>query len=621
MSRLEKEAAKNARNTPKAVSTPAPFTLQAVESEQAPTAGIPSVRAVPTPIAPLTTQAVKTEQTPTTGIPPVPVPLDPAILPQDIETACFTTAESTTPPLQAVAPVQVPLTGAQTTVANTARNLLRNSDRLLKYRQGLMNPERLASWTKSNAARTAVSTLTTRAQHLRLQKVNLAALLNANSEHSTFQAPMLKGARILAIRASVARRIKPSVLRASVVQELDAHLLCITRALLAPFSLRMLFYRISLTAPSPTRKRMQAPDPTHLYKAATRRLNAATLDRDYLLKEQKRLTATQDGPFLDPGSTPTVLALPFVPPSWAAVMTGGYRHHRIRRHLHANHPPSRKETIRRTCQSSCKGVSTRRHNNACFASRAEFRCANRCKTPRSCAGPHNGHDRRPHSGSFRPSPSHSYAPARPYRPDDGRQHRERDDDDRGGRPPPRPPPYSRGGLPHFNIRCHYSDHEGQCERHCRLEGGRFRHQLVRKHTTLTFCNETCMGAFLVNERSELISQPWPPHFRASADDVLREHVLKLLRAPCPDSPGGCWPLRSILNRTVYYTAGMNLQESLQCNVFSRFLLDLTNEIIDSQVHRDELVSLGLLRWATKSPHQHLFRKVDGYKRPIQVPPR
>jgi len=133
MSRLEKEAAKKARNTPKAVSTPAPFTPQAVELEQAPTAGIPSVRAVSTPTAPFTTQAVETEQTPTTGIPPVPVPLDPAILPLEIETADFTTAESITSPPPAVTPVQVPLTGAQTTAANAARNQLRTAARLLHY--------------------------------------------------------------------------------------------------------------------------------------------------------------------------------------------------------------------------------------------------------------------------------------------------------------------------------------------------------------------------------------------------------------------------------------------------------------------------------------------------------
>ena len=98
---------------------------------------------------------------------------------------------------------------------------------------------------------------------------------------------------------------------------------------------------------------------------------------------QKRLITTKDGPFLDPGSTPTVLALPFVPPSWAAVMTGGYCHHRYPRQLHANHPPSRKET--------------RRANRA-----------NRRKTPRSCAGPHHGPDRRPRSGFFHSSPSYSY---------------------------------------------------------------------------------------------------------------------------------------------------------------------------------------------------------------------
>jgi len=119
---------------------------------------------------------------------------------------------------------------------------------------------------------------------------------------------------------------------------------------------------------------MQAPDPIRLYKAATRHVKAATLNLNHLLETQKRLTATKDGPFMDPGSPPPVLAVPFVPPSWAAIMTGGYRHHRLQCKLHANHPPSRKET--------------RRANRA-----------NRRKTPRSCAGPHHGPDR-PLSGSL-----------------------------------------------------------------------------------------------------------------------------------------------------------------------------------------------------------------------------
>jgi len=55
--------------------------------------------------------------------------------------------------------------------------------------------------------------------------------------------------------------------------------------------------------------------------------------------------------------------------------------------------------------------------------------------------------------------------------------------------------------------------------------------------------------------------------------------------------------------------GMNLPERSMCAVLSRFLYDITNSIIDSQIHKDELASVGLLRWATTSPHQHLFRVV------------
>jgi len=79
MGRLEKEAAKIARNTPKTVSilpTPLP---QVVEAEQAPTTGIPPV---PDPLEPtILTQAVEAEQVPTTGVSPMPVPLDPTPLP------------------------------------------------------------------------------------------------------------------------------------------------------------------------------------------------------------------------------------------------------------------------------------------------------------------------------------------------------------------------------------------------------------------------------------------------------------------------------------------------------------------------------------------------------------
>ena len=93
MGRLEKKAAKIARNTPKTGSiSPTPLP-QVVETEQAPTTGIPPV---PVPLEPtILPQVVETEQAPTTGIPPVPVPLEPTILPQDIETAGVPTPEPT----------------------------------------------------------------------------------------------------------------------------------------------------------------------------------------------------------------------------------------------------------------------------------------------------------------------------------------------------------------------------------------------------------------------------------------------------------------------------------------------------------------------------------------------
>jgi len=189
MSRLEKEAAKIARNTPKTVLTlPAPLP-QAVEAEQAPTTGVPPV---PVPLdpsrfdpAPLP-QAVEAEQAPTTGVPPVPVPLDPARLPQDVETAGFPTPEPTTPPLETGPPAQVPLTGAQKTVANTARNRMLDAERLFCYQQSLNSPERLISKALNSAARTSIYTQTTHSQHVRLQKRNLTALSVATRELSTF---------------------------------------------------------------------------------------------------------------------------------------------------------------------------------------------------------------------------------------------------------------------------------------------------------------------------------------------------------------------------------------------------------------------------------------------------
>ena len=422
---------------------------------------------------------------------------------------------------------------------NTTRNRALKAARLLHYQQGLNSPEPLISEALNNAARTYITTRTTRFQLVRLQKGNLAALSNANSELSTFKATTLKDARIL-------------ILRESVVQEIDAR-----------------WYRINQTEPSPPRvdepdltarkslrKRKQEPNPNHLYEAATWRVKAATRNLNHLLETQKRLTATKDGPFLDPGSTPTVLALPFVPPSWAAIMTGGYRHHRIRRKFHAKHPPSRKETLtanranRHKTPRSCAGphhgpdrpLSGSLHSVLRFIphplSRKETRRANHCKTPRSCAGPDPGPGRRPRSGPPHATPSRwSHTPARPYRHNDGYGQRERGDDSRGRPPPPPPPNPPRGDLPHLRIRCHFSDHAGQCERHCRPSNtGHFPFRLVRKHTTLTFCTDVCMEAFLVDEHSTLISQPWPPHYRDSADAFLNRRVLELLSDPCPDNP-------------------------------------------------------------------------------------
>jgi len=54
---------------------------------------------------------------------------------------------------------------------------------------------------------------------------------------------------------------------------------------------------------------------------------------------------------------------------------------------------------------------------------------------------------------------------------------------------------------------------------------------------------------------------------------------------------------------------MNLQDRSQCAVLSRLLYDAIDPIIDSQVHKDYLISVSLLRWATRYAHQHLFRLV------------
>jgi len=93
MSRLEKEAAKNARNTPKAGSISPTLLPQVVEADQAPTAGIPPV---PDTLEPtILSQVVKAGDVRGAAMPPV-------------------TPEPILPPLEAVPPAPIPLTGAQT---------------------------------------------------------------------------------------------------------------------------------------------------------------------------------------------------------------------------------------------------------------------------------------------------------------------------------------------------------------------------------------------------------------------------------------------------------------------------------------------------------------------------
>jgi len=216
-----------------------------------------------------------------------------------------------------------------------------------------------------------------------------------------------------------------------------------------------------LSAKKPARKSAQAPDSVLLYRAAQRQVEAATLNHNHLLKEQERLTATKDGPFMVPGSPPPVLAVPFVPPSWAAITTGGYRHHRIRRKLRACRPYSRKETRRanrRKTPRSCAGfvpevvetsdvrgaelppvtpeptisphesdrpLSGSLHSVLAYSvlrfiptsPRKEEHRANRRKTPRSCARGDPGPSRRHRSaGAHHSTPSRSsHPPSRPYR--------------------------------------------------------------------------------------------------------------------------------------------------------------------------------------------------------------
>ena len=337
-----------------------------------------------------------------------------------------------------------------------------------------------------------------------------------------------------------------------------------------------------------------------------------------------------------PGSPPPVLAVPFVSPSWAAIMTGGYRHHRIRRKLLAYHPPSRKETRR------ANGTSRRKRPHSCaglhdgcdaglhdgpdrplsgslysvlriIPTRKETRRANHCKTPCSCAGGDPGPGRRPRSaGAPHSTPSRSsYTPSRPYRHNDGYRHGEGGDDDRG-RPPPPPPNYPRRNLPDLQIRCHYSDHTGQCENICTLHKGQFRHRVVRKHTTLTFCTANCMGSFLRDERDTLISQPFPPHVRHAAGARLNQRVRALLEGKCPDNQRSVytWPLRSLLNRTVRMTAGMDLQDISTRAVYTRFLYDTAIDAVNYRADEDRqfnAASVGLLRRAEDVENPHIFR--------------
>jgi len=308
MSRLEKEAAKNARNTPKTVSIS------------------------PTPLP----KSVKADQTLTAGIPPVPEPLEPPILSQvaeagDVREAAMSPVipEPTLSPLEAVPPAPVVLTGAQACLS--------------LYRKNLKTELPISEAIALNlAARVTITNTTTSSRHGCLRKRNLVALSYATGKLSTLEAikdARIKDARILAIHISVARRVSqtaPSILFTSALQELNSHLLLLSEDGLTPFSSEKILHRLRQTVPAPLNlgepglsakkpacKRTQAPDLIRLSRAAMRHFKVATLNQDNLIKEHERLTATKDGPFMAPGSPPPVLAVPFVPPSWAAVMTGG----------------------------------------------------------------------------------------------------------------------------------------------------------------------------------------------------------------------------------------------------------------------------------------------------------
>jgi len=87
-----------------------------------------------------------------------------------------------------------------------------------------------------------------------------------------------------------------------------------------------------------------------------------------------------------PGSPPPVLAVPFVPPSWVAVITGGYRKCRID-HARFAKLAIKREEVRRTLASRRR--TFRRRSRTSTTTRLNAKC----KTPRSCAGPHPGPDR------------------------------------------------------------------------------------------------------------------------------------------------------------------------------------------------------------------------------------
>jgi len=223
MSRLEKEAAKNARNTPKAVSTS------------------------PTPLP----KIVEADQTLTAGIPPVPEPLEPPIFPQvaeagDVREAAMHTVipEPTLSPPEAVPPAPVVLTGAQA--------------RLSLYQKNLKTELPISEAISLNlAARVTITNTTTSSRHGRLRKRNLVALSYATGKLSTLEAikdARIKDARILAIHVSVARRVSqtaPSILFTSALQELNSHLLLLAEDGLTPFSSEKLLHRLRQTVPAP----------------------------------------------------------------------------------------------------------------------------------------------------------------------------------------------------------------------------------------------------------------------------------------------------------------------------------------------------------------------------------